>query len=801
MTYTIDFETYEFQAELDFLAEDLDSTYPYDEDTYVPPDSDFEELCRTVLTSNSDHDNLIQEVITRVGLTGDLDNLVQNDLGNLVDNDDKAYYILSACGDDGHATTNSMVFAVLFIVTAVVISGIKLSWKDIGISDVVGNYAEGWLLLPPTAESTFEAVNRRSQRSGVAVLLDGVKLKMISPVRKQSELEQDLESKFQKLSDMAEWADSSWFTYDYHQLAKLLGILIFDFTSSRTFPYLYKTEGGCGGCPPYNNIDTAISGLFKYTRGKSIRAILGVMTETGLIHAGEMSPKDSFFLKSSHIAQMGDKSWVEFTTAYRTLLDRQQLSRVQAKNLVHSLRGSSLPQDYLDLAVEVEMDDATMGTALAHLREDGYLMTELDVRMILNKIEKERAVFGTKPISQVMKDLDDSAALFKANHWKVLTELSLNDPTIKQIVEGMLSISGSDHYQAAWKVMHRYYKIRTETSSTFSSFMYSDTVKVFRTEDIIRMTNRGSNSLRKDFTHTEGMERLWRVFESDTIAQAERRERIVNWLDSDSLQKLLKEPLPDGIGPDDARIYRSFERVLEEDHDDLVRRPIIFIIVSSDKGLVRTTDQLIRRRVAAIQVKNPEWVAISFAISREDYITLCLTGVQEIESFRRSGDDLAGAMSRAIGRDGSKRRIPYYNYLLKREWYYPTSLSHQISGQIKQWRSNGIERQHRIVTEYDYPNLERAFETLEFRSDLKIVTKRSGGYLQRESVEAYPTHRSWAGIPVKELYAWPDFDVSKSKAYRALAVRREKLIPDNKFRIHRVQGTSLYDNIESWRRR
>jgi len=800
MTFTITFETYEFQEEFESMEIDLNKTYPYSEDTYIRPDEDFGALCEQLVGAASELDDLIQEVIDHVGFKNqNLDDLVAYDL-RLLGPKGKAYYIISVVGDDEHTTTNSVVFGILSICMAVFISGIKLSWKDVGISDLVGNYAEGWLILPPTAESTFEAVNRRSQRSGVAVLLDGVKLKMLSPVRKQSEMEQDLESKFNKLSDIAEWADSSWFTYDYHQMAKILGLVVFDYTSSRTFPFLYKTEGGCGGCPPYNNIDTSISGLFKYTRGKSIRAVLGVMTETGLIHAGEMSPKDSFFLKSAHIAQMGDKAWVEFTTAYRTLLENQQLTRVQAKNLVHNLRGSQLPQEYLDIATEVEMDDATMGVALSYLRDAGYLMTEIDVKMILNKIEKERAVFGTKPISQVIQDLDDSAALFKANHWKVLTELSLNDPTIKGIVNNMLHMEDeTDYHSAAWKTMHRYYKIRTESGSHFSSFMYSDTVKVFKTSDIIRLSNQGSSSLRKDFTHTEGMERLWRIFENDTLAQAEQRERIMNWLDSNSLEELLKSPLPDGIGPDDARIYRSFENTFD-DTDELVTKPTIFILVSSDKGLARTTDRLLRRKTAEIQTKHPGWTSASFVITREDYIQLCLAGLQEISSARQPGDGLATAKARAVGRKASERRISYYNFLLKSHYYYPLRLSQQIASQIRSYGSRSEDHLFRVVTEYDYPNLERGFETLEFRSDLNVVIKKSGGFLQRESLAAFPETKAWAGLPVHELYSWPDFDMSSKQTYRALAPRANRVLPDQRIRIYKVQGTSLYDSIDSWRR-
>lgn len=83
----------------------------------------------------------------------------------------------------------------------------KLSLKDIGISRTIGNYAEGRILVPPTAESSFESVNRRHLREGVPFVLDGVKLKLISPVRKMSQLDLDMESKMRKVSETASWVN------------------------------------------------------------------------------------------------------------------------------------------------------------------------------------------------------------------------------------------------------------------------------------------------------------------------------------------------------------------------------------------------------------------------------------------------------------------------------------------------------------------------------------------------------------------------------------------------------------------
>jgi len=117
-------------------------------------------------------------------------------------------YILSAVGDDEHTTTESQSMGPLLIVAGPRISKVKLSLKDTGISRTIGNYAEGWILVPPTAESSFESVNRRHLCEGVLFVLDGVKLKLISPVRKMSQLDLDMESKMRKVSETASWVNS-----------------------------------------------------------------------------------------------------------------------------------------------------------------------------------------------------------------------------------------------------------------------------------------------------------------------------------------------------------------------------------------------------------------------------------------------------------------------------------------------------------------------------------------------------------------------------------------------------------------
>lgn len=91
--------------------------------------------------------------------------------------------IESNVGDDANVTTDSFCYGAVTLCAASHISFIKLSMKDIGMSKTLANYAEGWMLTPPTANSSFEAVNRYAKGSGMPFTLDPVKLKFLSAVQ------------------------------------------------------------------------------------------------------------------------------------------------------------------------------------------------------------------------------------------------------------------------------------------------------------------------------------------------------------------------------------------------------------------------------------------------------------------------------------------------------------------------------------------------------------------------------------------------------------------------------------------
>jgi len=109
---------------------------------------------------------------------------------------EQIHAIRSMVGDDETITNNCLIYAVLCVVIGPRLSRIKISWKDVQFNKDLYNYAEGWVLIPPSADSGYESVSRYARGNGVPFVLDPIKFKNLSAVRKQSDMEVDLPSKF-----------------------------------------------------------------------------------------------------------------------------------------------------------------------------------------------------------------------------------------------------------------------------------------------------------------------------------------------------------------------------------------------------------------------------------------------------------------------------------------------------------------------------------------------------------------------------------------------------------------------------
>lgn len=660
----------------------------------------------------------------------------------------RSYHVVeSNVGDDANVTTDSTLYGVVTLCAAKHISFIKLSMKDIGMSKILANYAEGWMLTPPTAASSFEAVNRNAKGYGLAFTLDPVKLKLLSAVRKQSSEEMDLESKLSHLADIAAWTDRSWFTYDFHQMALVLANCVFDFNDARSFPFLYKTEGGSGGLPPYGNLSTAYSALHYYTRGKSKRAILGIMQECVMISHSDMAPKDSYFLRASHLAHAGDPTWARFETAYRTLLKGRSLTRAEARGVLHEIQGVELPPDIMSRGYDVEPEDFTVGSAIGHLRSKGYLLTEVDVKLLQQKVEKSKAVFGKIPIADILVSQDEEAKKFKSSCAKILTELYGGDKTIRAEVDGKLGLIG-DTYEDFCDVAEDYYRIRSDTNSEFTSFFYTDSIRVFKTRDIEEYFGMKDPGLAQDFGLTDDLPDVKPPpleYGRERIEQA----RISAWLDSGPINEVLRGSLPTGLGTDDARIIKE---ILDEPVDPN-STGMVFVLVTDDSGLLRTA--VAKARVKS-QVSGQAMKVCQ--IRRNDYTALCLLGIKE---------DYEANSPRFRHRFKRKYELPIYNYIMDRDYPMPDDMvEHLLQGIPGNWR-----RTVQVKVLYDVPNMERGLERTFYRRDTNTVVVTGGGHLSRLTIETMPTSKSWAELPIGTIAAWDDFSPRRRKTLYAKNIK------------------------------
>jgi hypothetical protein len=729
-------------------------------------------------------EDAIQECIIRLGYdrSTTIVDLISKDRGHWI------FYIQSVVGDDEVTTSNSYALGPLLVSCGPCITGIRISWKDVGDSPYLLNYAEGWVFTPLSGESTFEGNSRRHASTGVPFILDPVKQKYLSPVRKQSEREMDLESKMVHLAEIASWTDSSWFTYGYHQMALLLATVSFDFNSSRSFPFLYKTEGGCGGAPPWNNIDTGHSMIHHYTRGKSTRAILGVMKETVDIHQGRTAPSETFFLKAAHLAQASDQRWLEFTSAYKALQRNEGLSRTELRERLREMEGSTLPPDILALGTNIEPRDPVIGTAVSHLRSDGLVFTELDVKLILDKHAKAEAVFGDTKMSNVLSEIEESQRIFKANTWKTLSHLVDKDPELSELYLNMVPKDHLGLTSEAEDAMRAYYSLKARSLRNFTSLAYSDTLKIFKAVDIKRYFERGDAPLRMDFLKSEGIDQVSQAFPTDVGKELERKIRVSQWLDAKPLVELLTEPLPPGVGPDDGRVFRNIFANLEARSQNF---PTVVILISSDRDLVRLTAQYLRTYSNRKQFQSG-----LLQLTREAYIRICLTQCREyyqvVQRTRTSNisTEKAKAILERSSPNGTK--IQVYNYILGCIWPVPREIQAEISAKMSS-SFNLPDTKINVGVEYDLPNIERGLERTVYDKATNRIYQLSGGYIPRKLLNDFPT--CWAELPYLEIKNLPELSVRRD--YRTLEAFRpgDREIP----RLSLVNPMSHVDLVQNWR--
>jgi hypothetical protein len=483
--------------------------------------------------------------------------------------------IISITGDDEILTTDSQSLSPLHFVAGGVLSKIKLSLRDTGISKRKGNYTEGWILLAPNREATFESVNRRHQSDGVGLTLDIPKLKQASAVRKQSRLDNDFESKFVDLYKTSEWVHEYWFTYDICQLNLVLATVVFDLKDAKVFPFLYKTEGGCGGKPPWNNLDTVVSALHKFAGGKARTGILAIMDEASLIQSNKLKPKDSIYMQANHYAQTGNQA---LNRMVENKLLFSSMSAGEKLNLLNSCKGENpLPDTLMEKSITIEPENKLIGSAISDLRRNGLVMTELDVRLKLISEEKFFSVLGERNMGEVKTSLDFLRSSSKKNGFKLLSEI-LPNKNKKEIL-----------YENTKKVMNSYFTSRAKRDD-ITSLSYAGIIRVFKTADVLNEFQTQSYGLGDEILSSLESD----LFTNRHLNHAKRvRDFQVDWLENHDLINLINQEVPPGIGPDDARIARKLLS-LENENKDI---PFLSFVVTNDRAMIESLNAITRNGV------------------------------------------------------------------------------------------------------------------------------------------------------------------------------------------------------------
>jgi hypothetical protein len=639
-------------------------------------------------------------------------------------------HITSVVGDDEITTTDSKSYGPVSMIAGEVLSGIKLSRRDCGLSNSLGNYAEGWILMPITIMSDFHSVQKYNSGRGVPVVLDPIKLKQLSAVRKQSELDVEFTSKYGRLNESVGWVNNHWFTYSYHQVALIFATCIFDFRSSDRFPYLYKEEGGVGGEIPFDNIDSAMSALFHFNRGKSARSIVGAMREATDIQRNNMEPSRSVFLKASYLAQIGGKTWDRFESVYRTLAST--MNKEEVLNLLSLVKDEEpLPEELNRKGIILEPKDALTGVAVSHLRNDGLILTDMDVKIMIASQVRTKALLGTRPYELVLKDLEDEKTNIKSNPYTALSKLySIKDNFV--VVER----------EAILRTLRSYYQMKKD-GKYHTSFSYADHIKLFKAQDVKDVLQKENKNIRTQIISSMAISKSL-PWNEEVFHNIKEMNWKMKWLAEGDFTEKINGPIPDGIGPDDSRVVRNILEICEGNNE-----PFYIMLFTGDTQLILNVTTLLKRRT------NKQWAII--VIPPYLYMRLCLRTLE----------------NETVGNINNQLYISFYNYITEDFKMFPASILENARRLF-----NGVPKWYRVV---DFPNIERSLINCRVKRDpitySLTIEQKIRGFLNKESIREnkhpWPT-REWEVFKKSSDFHIGDWNVQPLKRDLAKEVWRFK---------------------------
>jgi len=252
--------------------------------------------------------------------------------------------------------------------------------------------------------------------------------------------------------------------------------------------------------------------------------------------------------------------------------------------------------------------------------------------------------------------------------------------------------------------------MRVEQVSHFTSFIYNEQVRVFKTSDVEEHYARGLRTIRDGFSEAVGS--LYRPdFRRSIQLPGDKAmyDRIEGWLNSDNLDQLLKREIPPGIGPDDARITRDALSASRNDRG-AGATGLLYLIISSDKKMITAIQGL-------VQHENPSMNVRVLGMTVIEFISYC------------SGN----AGTPRFGRDpGWLKTLRIYNPFTKEDELVNNSLLEALRKEARfMWLCRIVSA--RVF--YDYPNINRSLRRFTLEPS-GFVQEWSGGFLTKARAEA-----------------------------------------------------------------
>lgn len=600
---------------------------------------------------------------------------------------DVYYSLISAAkGDDYGCFTDNSEWGLAYLY-AMEFQDLKISWKDVNFSNTSLNYGESMILLPPNRTSHWEYVLRRSKDEGIPYILDPVKLKELTPVRKQSNKETDLPSKMKSLSIRAGWCNPSWPSYWTHQHALLIGLAVFDFESSHQFPFLMEREGGCGGPGPYRNPDTIRSAVFHHRRGAESLAIYGVMREATAVNSCQLSPERSIFLRWVHQAQTGDPVWIQSVGTY---LEAKSMGITDDEilGLVKGQGAEDFPSELEKDLIRIDVKNPLIGSTISHMRKLGIIYTKMDVQDMALNARRQKALYGDKPMETVLEEIEEAKRAMRTSSLRILREI-LGTATGK--AKAILQSIPTDR-EGQNRIITNY--LRDLSSNSFlSSMCYQEKIEVIHAKTVESWKGRSGKLLLADSLGVTTEECYSERYQA-SLFKIPDMDAAEKWL-SDLKSGHYTMP-PAGIGTRDSHILLMIESLMKR-----YERLRLFL-VTSDRNLITAARKWVR-------------------YCSEDPGTICRNpSIAQISA--------EALFTQSILADSTVvRGVKLTDPKTLKTFYMQEKLSEALDFRTKlSWR-RGDDLYTAVI--YDEPNIVRRLAKYSYDEDRKVVRERSGGYL------------------------------------------------------------------------